>query len=147
MPHNSFTSNESMHALAYATFIISSDGTAPEVWTDYFEVSPSRTITKGQPYVLPSGRLSDRPGKLDLWALESKSAVQSDQLEPHLRYLVERLALPRIGLRELVERAGARMRFFCYWFNEMGDRIPDVPEDVRVMINALGGIIEIGEYR
>ncbi|WP_235442751.1 DUF4279 domain-containing protein [Caballeronia mineralivorans] len=136
-----------MHTLTHATFIISSDGTAPEVWTDYFGVSPSRTITKGQPYLLPSGRLSERLGKLDLWALESKPAAHGDQLEPHLRYLIERLALPRTGLRELVERLGARMRFFCYWSNESGDRVPDVPEDIKAMMKALGGTIEIDEYR
>ncbi|MGF6972348.1 hypothetical protein QFZ94_000775 [Paraburkholderia sp. JPY465] len=86
-------------------------------------------------------------GKLELWALESKAVVRSDQLEPHLRYLIERLGLPRADLRAHVERADARMRFFCYWSNEDGDRIPDVPEDIKTMMEALGGTIEIDEYR
>jgi hypothetical protein len=147
MPGDLSTSFEGKYALAHATFIISCEGIPPSTWSDYFEVLPSRTITKGMPYLLPSGRLSDQLGKLDLWALESKSAVCSDQLEPHLRYLVERLGLPRADLRERVERAGARMRFFCYWFNEKGDRVPDVPEDIKAMMEALGGTIEIDEYR
>jgi hypothetical protein len=53
----------------------------------------------------------------------------------------------RSDLRELVERAGAEMRFFCYWDNETGDRVPDVPDDIRVMMESLGGEIEIDEYR
>ena len=136
------------NTLAQATFIISSDGTPPEFWSAYFGVSPTRTITKGQPYVLPSGRLSNLPGTLDLWALESDSTtIHSDQLEPHLRYLVGRLALPRPDLRGVIERTGAKMRFLCYWDNESGDRTPDVPEDIRVMMESLGGSVEIDEYR
>ncbi|EJO59334.1 hypothetical protein BURMUCF2_1274 [Burkholderia multivorans CF2] len=39
------------------------------------------------------------------------------------------------------------MRFFCYWDNESGDRIPDVPDDIRTMMESLGGTIEVDEYR
>jgi hypothetical protein len=73
--------------------------------------------------------------------------VESDRLEPHFRYLIERLKLPRSDLRELVERSGARLRFFCYWDNESGNRVPDVPDDVREMMKSLGGEVEIDEYR
>lgn len=73
--------------------------------------------------------------------------MQSDALEPHLRYLINRLALPRADLRERLERAGVEMRFFCYWDNETGDRVPDVPDDIRTMMESLGGIVEIDEYR
>lgn len=134
-------------ALAHATFIVSSEGAHPDTWTAFFGIFPSRTITKGKPYLLPSGRLSSRPGKLNLWALESKAAVQSDCLEPHLRYLIERLSLPREGLLERVERAGARMRFFCYWDNEKGNRVPHVLDATRQLIESVGGVIEIDEYR
>jgi hypothetical protein len=137
----------SVHALAHATFIISSDDILPEVWTDYFGVSPSQTIMKGRPYLLPSGRLSERLGRFNLWGLKSKPAVHSDQLEPHLRYLVKCLALPRADLREMVERSNAQMRFFCYWDNENGDRVPNVPEDIKVMMESLGGTVEVDEYR
>ncbi|MEX3895324.1 hypothetical protein [Paraburkholderia sp. BR10954] len=77
----------------------------------------------------------------------SKGHVQSDLLAPHLRYLVERLALPRLDLPELLKRTGAQMRFFCYWDNESGDRVPDVPDDIRTMMEAMGGTVEIDEYR
>ncbi|MFC4709023.1 MULTISPECIES: DUF4279 domain-containing protein [Paraburkholderia] len=135
------------NTLAYATFIISSEDTHPDTWTGFFGIFPSRTITRGQPYQLPSGRLSSRPGKLNLWALESKAAVHSDRLEPHLRYLLERLKLPREGLRERIEKAGAQMRFFCYWDNEMGNRVPYVSDATRQLIESLGGVVEIDEYR
>lgn len=134
-------------ALAHATFIISSEDAHPDTWTAFFGIFPSRTITKGKPYLLPSGRLSSRPGKLNLWALESKTAVQSDRLEPHLRYLIERLSLPREGLLERIEQADARMRFFCYWDNENADRVPHVSDATRQLIESVGAVIEIDEYR
>jgi hypothetical protein len=96
---------------------------------------------------LPSGKLSPRPGKLGLWGACSKSAVYTDTLEPHLRYLIRRLGLPRDDLRERVQHAGAQMRFLCYWFNEAGDRVPDIAHDIREMMESLGGAIEIDEYR
>ncbi len=79
--------------------------------------------------------------------MRSSESVHSDQLEPHLRYLIKRLALPRDGLRELIESAGARVRFFCYWANYTGDRVPDVPNDVRALMESLGGVVDIDEYR
>ncbi|WP_337925173.1 DUF4279 domain-containing protein [Burkholderia thailandensis] len=79
--------------------------------------------------------------------MNSKSSVRSDQLEPHLRYLIERLNLTRPGLRELLERKGVKIRFWCYWDNETGDRVPEVPDDIREMMESLGGAVEIDEYR
>jgi hypothetical protein len=146
MPDNQ-KPNDMRHALAHATFIISGDSVNPEFWTSYFGVQPSRVITKGQPFQLPSGKLSSRPGKLGLWALESKAAVSSDCLGPHLQYITNYLGLPRADLRELVRRQGGKMAMWCYWMNETGDRVPDVPDDIRAMIESIGGTIEIDEYR
>lgn len=82
-----------------------------------------------------------------MWGVRSKSVVKSDLLEPHLRYLVEHLGLPRADLPELLRRGNARMRFFCYWDNEAGNRVPDVPDDIRSMMEAMGGTVEVDEYR
>ena len=82
-----------------------------------------------------------------VWGIRSKGKVESDLLEPHLRFLIERLQLPRTDLRKLIEQQGATVRFFCYWVNSSGDRVPDVPDDIRTMIEAIGGTIEIDEYR
>ena len=46
-----------------------------------------------------------------------------------------------------VERTDARMCFFCYWDDESGDRVPDVPDGIRAMTEAMGGTIEIDEYK
>lgn len=135
------------HQLAHATFSIAGDSLDPEFWTAYFDVSPDTAVTKGQPFKTPSGRLSSAPGRTGVWSVKSKSMIRSDSLEPHLRYLAERLALPRSDLRGLLERTGARMRFFCYWYNETGDRVPDVPDNIRAMMEAMGGTVEIDEYR
>jgi hypothetical protein len=139
--------NLSDHALAHATFIISGDAVEPDFWTEYLGVQPDSTITKGKPFLYPSGKLSRHPGKLGFWSVESEKEVRSDQLAPHLRYLIKILNLPRDGLRDLVCRDGVKMSFWCYWDNETGDRVPDVPDDIRTMMETLGGVIEIDEYR
>ncbi|MFT4069965.1 hypothetical protein [Paraburkholderia sp.] len=54
-----------------------------------------------------------------MWGFDSEKTVCSERLEPHLRYLIQRLALPR----------------------------PDIAEDIRMMMEALGRTIEIDEYR
>ena len=102
---------------------------------------------KGQSYKLPSGKSSPRPGKLGLWAVASKGAVRSDSLSPHLKYLITQLGLPRADLRELAEAQGAKVALWCYWMNETGDRVPDVPDDIRAVMEAMGGTVEIDEYR
>ncbi|WP_261538590.1 DUF4279 domain-containing protein [Burkholderia multivorans] len=135
------------HQLAYASFTISGDDVAPEFWTAYFGVTPDTAVTKGRPFTTPTGKVSRVPGRTGVWGVRSKAVVNSDQLEPHLRYLIKRLGLPRADLRELIEKAGARVRFFCYWDNETGDRVPYVPEDIRALMESLGGDVEIDEYR
>lgn len=135
------------HALAHATFIISGESVSPEFWSTYFGVRPDREIIKGRSFKLPSGEQSPRLGKLGLWAVESKAAVRSSSLGPHLEYLTAHLRLPRADLRELAEAQGAKVALWCYWMNESGDRVPDVPDDIRAMMEAMGGTVEIDEYR
>jgi hypothetical protein len=137
----------SAHQLAHASFTISGDAVVPDFWTSYFGVVPDTAITKGDPMRDPTGKQRALTRRTGVWGVRSKAAVDSDRLEPHLRYLIERLKLPRSDLRELVERSGARMRFFCYWDNESGNRVPDVPDDVREMMESLGGEVQIDEYR
>lgn len=135
------------HQLAFASFTISGTTVQPAFWTKYFGLSPDIAITKGDPISDPTGQNRAMTRRTGVWGIESKRHVDSDSLEPHLRHLVERLALPRPDLRQHVEEAGARMRFFCYWDNESGHRVPDVPNDIRAMMEAMGGTIEVDEYR
>ncbi|KXV10071.1 hypothetical protein CR51_09155 [Caballeronia megalochromosomata] len=135
------------HQRAHATFHVTGDAVTPEFWTDYFGVEPDTAIVKGEYFTTPSGRPSRTPGRVGLWGVRSKNRVQSDHLEPHLRHFVERLNLLRPGLRDLLERKGVKVRFWCYWDNESGDRVPDVPDDIRTTMESLGGTIEIDEYR
>ncbi|MGF6467629.1 DUF4279 domain-containing protein [Paraburkholderia youngii] len=135
------------HQLAHASFTIYQDVERPEFWTNYFGVERDMQSVRGQFRTTPSGRTSKYPARIGVWRVDSKGHVQSDLLAPHLRYLVERLALPRLDLPELLKRTGAQMRFFCYWDNESGDRVPDVPDDIRTMMEAMGGTVEIDEYR
>ncbi|HEV3430537.1 MAG TPA: DUF4279 domain-containing protein [Paraburkholderia sp.] len=135
------------HQLAYASFTIYQDVESPEFWTSYFGVAPDAAGVKGERFVTPSGRMSAGTRRIGVWSISSKAFVESDELAPHLHYLTDRLALPRSDLRGLIERTGARMRFFCYWSNEGGNRVPDVPDDIRAMMEAMGGTVEIDEYR
>ncbi|MBB5458681.1 hypothetical protein HDG33_002324 [Paraburkholderia sp. Cpub6] len=64
-----------------------------------------------------------------------------------MKYLVDRLGLPRANLREVAAAQGAKVALWCYWMNESGDRVPDVPDDIRAMMEAMGGTVEIDEYR
>ncbi len=135
------------HQLAHATFHVMGDSVVPTFWTDYFGVDPDTAIAKGESFITPSGRVSRTPGRVGLWAVASKPFIRSNELEPHLRFLTERLNLTRPDLRETLEREGVKARFWCYWLNETGDRVPDVPADIRAMMEAMGGTIEIDEYR
>ncbi|WP_321956095.1 DUF4279 domain-containing protein [Paraburkholderia bannensis] len=135
------------HELAYVSFSVAGDTLNPEFWTEYFSVDPDFTVVKGQRFKTPSGRLSSAPGRTGVWIVRSNKAVRSDSLEPHFRYLVQHLKFPRANLREHLEKANVHMRFFCYWSNERGDRVPDVPDDIRAMMESMGGTVEIDEYR
>nr|WP_321207533.1 DUF4279 domain-containing protein [Paraburkholderia domus] len=145
--HHEQSSAPDADAGAYASFLITGDTVSPEFWTGYFQVSPDLTIVKGRSFTLPSGKASKALGKTGLWGVSSELAVQSNLLAPHLRYLVNRLGLPRENLREVLQQAGAKVRFSCFWFNPSGDRVPDVPANIRAMMESLDGTIEIDEYR
>ncbi|WP_321791685.1 DUF4279 domain-containing protein [Caballeronia sp. J97] len=135
------------HPLAYATLHIMGDSVRPEFWTRYFGVRPDTAIEKGKPFVTPSGRESRSPGRVGLWGVQSRGTVESNELEPHLRYLIKRLNLTRGDLRATLDRESVQIRFYCYWRNESGDRVPHVPDDIRAMMEAIGGTVEIDEYR
>jgi Domain of unknown function (DUF4279) len=135
------------HQLAYASFTVSGDQISPEFWTGYFGIIPDIAHTKGDPVVDRNGQPRNIVRRTGVWGVSSKSAVSSDLLEPHLRYLIERLALPRSDLRELVVEAGAKIRFFCYWDNYAGDRVPKVPDDISAMMESMEGTIEIDVYK
>jgi hypothetical protein len=133
--------------LAHVSFTIYQDVERPEFWTTYFGVKPDRAGVKGEPRIMPSGRTALTPWRLGQWSVSSESAVQSDQLDPHLRYLVNLLGLPRADLPAFAERTHAKMRFFCYWDNYEGNRVPVIPIDIREMAEAMGVEIDIDEYR
>ncbi|MBN3806269.1 DUF4279 domain-containing protein [Paraburkholderia sp. Ac-20336] len=133
--------------LASASFTITGDYVVPEWWTQYFGVTPDKAAMKGEPLRDPTGQNRDLKRRTGIWSIKSEKAVDSDKLEPHLRYLVQRLGLPRHDMKVHIENIRAKVRFFCYWVNESGDRVPDVPDDIRTMMEAMGGTVEIDEYR
>src|SRR6185437_12727336 len=94
--------------LASASFTISGDDVVPEWWTHYFGVTPDTALTKGEPLHDPTGQDRTLKRRTGVWGIDSENAVRSHKLEPHLRYLVHRLGLPRPELKAHIERIGAK---------------------------------------
>src|SRR5215469_11624843 len=117
--------------LAHASFTISGDHVSPNSWTDYFGVTPDLAISKGDPIPDPTGQGRNLTRRTGVWSVSSKGKIVSDELEPHLRYLIERLELPKEGFRNRVGQAEATVRLFCYWYNDTGNRVPHIPDDIR----------------
>jgi hypothetical protein len=132
--------------LAFATCSITGDEVAPDFWTKYFSVEPEICVQKGKPFRTPSGRMSTQPGRTGVWGSSTKHALHEDDLSSHLRYLISRLGLPRTDLPKLLQEAGVRMRFLCFWSNYSGDRTPIIEPDLRDIIESSGATIEIDEY-
>ncbi len=132
--------------LAYATCVISGDGVEPHLWTKYFSIDPDINVEKGKPFRTPSGRLSSQPGRTGVWGYSSKRAIRDPVLDPHIRYLISCLGLPRSDLPHLLDRAGAKLRFLCFWPNYSGDRIEMIDPSLREIIELSGGAVEVDEY-
>ena len=133
--------------LAHASFTISGDHVSPNSWTDYFGVTPDLAISKGDPIPDPTGQGRNLTRRTGVWSVSSKGKIVSDELEPHLRYLIERLELPKEGFRNRVGQAEATVRLFCYWYNDTGNRVPHIPDDIRRLCEIDGIEIDIDEHR
>ncbi|GAB7525582.1 DUF4279 domain-containing protein [Paraburkholderia sp. 2C] len=132
---------------AHASFTISGDQVLPNSWTDYFGVAPDLAISKGDPIPDPTGQGRNLTRRTGVWSVSSKDKIVGDELEPHLRYLIERLELPRDDFRKRVDRENASVRLFCYWYNDTGNRVPHIPDDIRNLCEIEGIEIDIDEHR
>jgi len=135
-----------MHAKAYASISLYGD-TPPSIWTEYFGVEPDTVVIRGQLFKTPSGRMSKNPGSIGLWGCGSKFTVTSNKLNPHVRYLITRLALPRADLPALLEQRKSSMRLFCYWLCEHEADAPSIDRDLQDIVTQSGGIVAIDQYR
>jgi hypothetical protein len=145
--HSENDPSEMPHPLAHATLYVTGPTVQPSFWTEYFGVKPSRSSTKGERFILPSGRISPRPAQLGLWGFRSGPHVKSDFLTPHLTFIKSYLSLPRSDARKLLKAQGATIALWCYWDNESGDRIADIPAFMYETMEKMGGTIELDEYR
>ena len=134
------------HKLAYASFSVSDDDLVPQEWTDYFGLVPDIAITKGDPIHDPTGQDRKLTRGTGVWGISSKTAVYSDELADHLRYLTRVLGLADMDASAFAAHSGAHMRFFCYWNNCGGTREPLIPDDIREIAERSGIEIEIDEY-
>jgi hypothetical protein len=133
--------------LAHASMSIYGDDLDPEFWTSYFGCVSDRSLIKGVEKLTHKGIPSGFVARTGMWSVSSKDAVSSDDLTPHIEYLVSKLLLPRPDLGQLLEQRGETMRCFCYWDNYSGDRIPVIDPRLEAVIKESGGYIEIDEYK
>jgi hypothetical protein len=129
--------------LAYAMFLINGDAVKPDFWSNYFRVHPYLSVEKGKPFITPSGRMNNHPGRSGVWGVSSDSAVSDPTLDPHIKYLVTHLALPRLDLPPLLSKIGARMYVSCFWSNIHGYRPHHISDELREIIHLSGGTIEV----
>lgn len=136
---------------AYATFQLIGDLVEPEFWNAYFGLLPSEFHRKGESVapdgadISPSGRPCARH-KSCVWSLTSRGQVVSDDLDPHLRYLIDMLALPRPDFADLLARHSLISRMFCFWENPDGGRVPVVAERLHSILKTSAIALEIDEY-
>jgi len=131
--------------LAYISFSISGETLEPEFWTSYFNTTPKIGYKKGDKFTTSSNRTIVRP--TGVWSFSSEPFVKRDLLTPHFYYLIEKLNLTRHDLKVKLNEQNVRARFFCYWRNENGDRIPDIPGSVKILADNINCEIDIDEYR
>ncbi len=132
--------------LAYASCIITGDLIDHYLWSKYFNTTPDQIIIKGLEFITPSGRMSNVPGRVGIWYYSTKNRVDSDDLDPHIHYLISQLGLPRSDLSNLLQDRNLEMKILCYWNNYIGNRIPIVSKAMKSAIKKSGGLIEIDEY-
>src|ERR1035438_2248125 len=84
--------------VAHVTCSISGDRVDPGLWTRYFVGEADMSVEKGKAFKTPAGRMSSQPGRTGVWGCSSRTAVQSEMLDPHILYLISRLGLPRSDL-------------------------------------------------
>jgi hypothetical protein len=131
--------------LAKASFGIHGDAVEPAFWTDYFTCEPSYSRVKSEDRgFAPSGHR--HAPLLGLWLLSTEASINSDQLNPHLAWLVARLALPRPDLGALLRKRMLTSRVFCFWADDGGDRVPDARPEYLDIFRASGIGFEIDEY-
>jgi hypothetical protein len=131
--------------LAKASFGIYGNAVDIAFWTDYFKCEPSDSRAKSEDRgFAPSGRrYSIRPA---MWLLSTEVWVNNDLLDPHLSFLVAKLALPRSALGALLRERTLTSRVFCFWQNDSGDRVPDVRTEYLDIFRACEIGFEIDEY-
>jgi len=130
--------------MAYASISLYGD-TDPAFWTEYFGVEPDIFIIRGELFERPSGRMSTYPGRIGVWSCSSELAVEDDTLDPHARYLIARLHMPRADLPELLTKREATLRLVCFWQNSR-KRAPLIDQELQDIITRSGGTIDIDRY-
>lgn len=119
------------HRLAYASFRVAGPyNLDPTVWTGYFGLVPT---------------VCAYSKRNSIWFIESRTI--SDDLEPHIIELIERVGLPRTDLPDKLLEMDADADMFCYWDAEhVGSRSVKVNDDLMNILKASGVSLDIDVY-
>ncbi len=133
-----------MERMAFASFCLYGDDLDPGFWTGLLGREPTFSARKGEVRSSGRGRVVQRTGA---WILSTEDEVVADDLDTHIRHLVEVLGLPRRDVVEELGRRNATARVFCYWFTQDGSRTARVSPEVAAIVRESGAALEIDEYR
>ncbi len=116
----------------YAKLQIYTGSFDPKYVSNLLDITPSRTITKGEKNINSLGRV--RTANLNAWFLSSEGQVSSKGLRRHLDWLLDKIALVSVQLTELQQEPGITMRINCTWWSAHGEGGPTLwPEQMKQM--------------
>ena len=124
----------------YASFRIASESLVPEEVTRATGITPRFAVQKGdRPKV-------GAPYRTGIWIVGTKDESRSTNLEAHIVLLLDRLEPVADAIREIQERFGARMDFFCYYLQKRGHGGPGFSPSTLGRIAALDAKLDLDIY-
>lgn len=119
----------------YATLRVYSDDTPATAISALLRLTPSSTLTKGE----PTDKSAKRPvfAKRHGWFLSSKSNIDSPDSRDHIDWLLEQLLPNKAAIEELLS-SGCDLNISCYWLSKSGHGGPTLSPD------QLAGLAELG---
>lgn len=124
----------------YATLVVSGDEVNPDTVSEILGLSPSRAFKAGDPYSRGHVR---RHG---MWALSSHEAVVSEDLEDHVRWLLDRIEPVQAVLHDYLQAKGTFGFITCFWPSPHGHGGPQFSPALMKRVGAVDLPLQIDAY-
>jgi hypothetical protein len=131
----------------FATLRFLGDRLDPDRITAILGVQPTKAYRKGERY-LAGPRAGHVTGRTGVWVLMTDTVVDSPDLDPHLKHLVNVVFQGPAHeqqlkqLHELMFRDGVKADVSCFWRGGPGTPLPSIPENVISSFRKLPAEIE-----